>query len=1282
MPEAGGPPRWIGGIRDPYKSASLRSFTTPLGGSTVSGHDAPLNATRQTSAATFDTSTHSQAEAAASRPAIVSEESVSSVVRSVLVGIPDAAPRRPGLLEQVSDKARRWLGYSHNVPSPAQLDPASALSALLGVRVPELPDRSAPLMSSSGADAESRTRAMHAALHEVVGLPPKAIAQAVVDLPLGSIEQLTFGVALRRAVAEDGDVLPDGIEAPGALRGIASREIVPYAPEQQATALGNENRLARLVSIALTHCVDTPCFPRLAGAVVAGVEPGDVGTGDSVVGALRRCLQAREALSRPETMPGEHAFAAQIYASSRARMLDRVQSQAAAAQRHRPALAPDPAGTAHFYWDCGFRSEAPGSPLAMSRAMFDSWTAQLAKEDGGLLQPVRDAGLLGATFHNRSDIAGFLGDALRAVPVAEAPTDDPYTGVLHHLANKVLPHANQDIDAALGRLARMGRQTPAARAHEVKSLADACRTAGALQRILTLSPEAGMQLVTGVEHGQDARTVAMRAEEIGYEIAPRVRAEIASALARTPSLDLGGLLDGAQRWKEPNAQGAVAQALARTAPLHDAVRADGRPRPIGTLAGARQAIVDFLSRVYFGNHLLVGEGSAYNLLGTRGTMNIARIARLNDADGATNSPLPQPATSPPQASATESPSWSPSVSPSASPSESPSQNPSRRPTGSPSQSATRAPVPAMASPPSARGGTAQGGSRLLEASTPAPGGWTSWAKALIPSLSFNFQGYSQVNQLLIRLGAATHGGEIFIGNEGIARTGIAVGGPVSWLTTGPVVMTASASGGVQYENTGNKGLMFRIARVGSVPDQDDPLTTQRFQNNDATVRTLLATLADRILTAGVSEMEGVSGAGGHGAEFAAQAPSALDRVVDSMVARDDSHLLSLQWTERPTTRWSRTGTLGLYTGARIPTGTQSTRMGLGVSAELRTAYRTTSGGQIEPTTTRFSVNAARSGAGSINGWSAAVPLSLQDADRQASGILADVGRIDEDRADGAVTVKVRAPREHGRIVAEKTFLDIETGNLDRFEKLVRAEADSWRGTFDFRAQQPEVAGAGGPGAVQDELAAFFASAKATRNGDHVYYLRKRLHPLVAGRLDELSTLASTVQEPAVRASIVAESDRIVADPRVWEFASLIVYQKQGRTNKEPPGRAVPIMNTALLSSTRFRFVESEREIEFTTGGWTPLHRQEMRPERLTQIAELLSPGDAAGQAPPLDRDASAGSPLSKPDDGDGPAAYDISSQSARARILAARSAAVSTAEHAEQNRVGGSDSDERSGYWV
>jgi hypothetical protein len=181
---------------------------------------------------------------------------------------------------------------------------------------------------------------------------------------------------------------------------------------------------------------------------------------------------------------------------------------------------------------------------------------------------------------------------------------------------------------------------------------------------------------------------------------------------------------------------------------------------------------------------------------------------------------------------------------------------------------------------------------------------------------------------------------------------------------------------------------------------------------------------------------------------------------------------------------------------------------------------------------------------------------LQVADRRGATGLLDNGRYDEELSEKAVTVKVRAPREHGRLVPEKTFLDIETGSLESFEALVRAEKPFWRETLEHRAAHIDPSGIAGE---TNELSEFFAAARASRHEDHVYYLRKRLHPVVAERLDELATLARTVKNPGLLGSIAAESERIAGDSRAWEFASLIVYQKQSRTAKEPLTAQVPML---------------------------------------------------------------------------------------------------------------------------
>jgi hypothetical protein len=863
-------------------------------------------------------------------------------------------------IENVAGKV--FVGNGLAVPT-CRPEPQSALGVLLAEA-----DRPYGELKPEAEKAERnrRSKGLVCALKQAVGgefteeqqKRVEALADQVVWLALDPVERLTLGVALLRVPNSKGDLL-GGLVGRGAIR-IDRSEFCAAAAAEAGAAGTSQGAVATVLLDALKLCVDAPCFRRIATAVIKDLQADAAGTGNSDVGHLRRYLQAR---ALADTASNENdGFVTRVRDSS----LDALRNSG-----KPPGTPPPDVQRDHFYWDCGFRSEASGSPLDEARKAFETFAQGIHAEPGGLLQPVAKHGLLGVTHHNWTEVIKDIDAALK--PAGFGGSSSPHAGTLQALGAALSEHADSVVTQAVEALCTGLERLRGPR----RGLLDVKPDIGSLLATLVRDVCMLEQVVRMKDSG--ANEAALSGKQALGGVLPReirhtIRDRLISARVTGPEIDaiLDKTIDGQNavgllevmklaRKLASNGDVSVREALEACDPLSRAIEATGGRRPSG-----KQEIIDaicaFLSDAYFGNHLQLAVGRTLEPF-ARVVPNFVRIADL-PASGSDCPPAPS------------------------------------------------LPLPAAPAPDGA----------------PQTSDGDSWVPHVFSSLGVTLGGaFSSAQQM--RLGAATHGAEIFLGNETSNRGAVRVAVPLAHHGTATIGGGFTGEVGGERRCKNSDGLIFRVER------QHGPVGNN-YENNDVQVRASAAHLAKAILESGSAEPD----RGGNG-------KPPLDALIEALVQDNspvDLNLLSVQQSKRSSISTSVGG--GGGGGLRVTGDTQNcTRMGMFAGIAVGGKLTGSSGSQVEDHVSRFSVNSQRESSwGAQVDAKASATMIIQGSDRKVTVPIADLASAGAEGSDSGVVVKVRVPRKHGEIVSEKTFLDVETGSLAVFKGLVGHELEAWK----------------------------------------------------------------------------------------------------------------------------------------------------------------------------------------------------------------------------------------------
>jgi hypothetical protein len=457
--------------------------------------------------------------------------------------------------------------------------------------------------------------------------------------------------------------------------------------------------------------------------------------------------------------------------------------------------------------------------------------------------------------------------------------------------------------------------------------------------------------------------------------------------------------------------------------------------------------------------------------------------------------------------------------------------------------------------------------------------------SLVVSSSFERE-QSKTRQF--RVGAHTHGGEVFLGNEKTARTAARIGVPVGPRAGDGVVggVTAMVAGAFDRRSAEAVGLVFRVRREMKFDGQD-------FSRNDETVHAMLTVLAREIMKPHAEASESQAGT-----------PLRLDDVIDRLINEPsfDLDLLSLEFSSRPSSSTSGSFGVGAGLGASLKVR-HSDRLGVTATGALVRNWVRSSESRVEAGQARYTVNAAReSSLGKGVELRGTANLTALVAERRALIPVTGVVSGGLEWSDNAIHVKARAPKRHGEIFADTTFLEFATGDLDTFKSLVHGEGAQW-------AQARDVNGS------ELNPDRFFDWANQGRHDDNVYNLRKRMHHDVARRVDALASLQRVLPDDSTKkGELDAEIGRIVSDSRAWVPVGFFANHKQARTDERGlqvfPSvsswlRLPMFMLTNLFRAKEVSSVESLREIDGSRVGQRGLYNLERLPEVKEKVGRLL-----------------------------------------------------------------------------
>lgn len=420
---------------------------------------------------------------------------------------------------------------------------------------------------------------------------------------------------------------------------------------------------------------------------------------------------------------------------------------------------------------------------------------------------------------------------------------------------------------------------------------------------------------------------------------------------------------------------------------------------------------------------------------------------------------------------------------------------------------------------------------------------------------------------VFRAGAATHGGEMFMGQDVKWRAGGGAGIQSGYTALGDkdTVGRLAASLDVNaygYDHSSYQGAMWRVDRK-VVEDRDTP-TGPKFAQNDAEVRATMSDMA-RLLH-----------------ERAPQARDAVEReqLLEEFVASFAHRGLSVTLMKQESSSHRSDIALGGGVSATTDTVTGA-RFGLGASAAYEKGWSTSV--SEKDTTGSYRINNVRSGWFERKRAGTNVGGNIY---HQAVGLpRTPLGTAGATFGESGGSVRVRTPLRDGKIVPEKTFSDTETPDKNLFKQLVLNDHHKWIDLFAYphRHLPPDEAQTKG----REAVTAFFHKIENIREEHHVYYARERLHPEVAAKLDKLAMVEQQMppQLRGAQAEVQSKREALVSADDSWGPASLIAYQRN--VKQDGAGTDVSGIRAAHVSA-----VEGEREIVFDTPGWANLRQRE------------------------------------------------------------------------------------------
>ena len=425
------------------------------------------------------------------------------------------------------------------------------------------------------------------------------------------------------------------------------------------------------------------------------------------------------------------------------------------------------------------------------------------------------------------------------------------------------------------------------------------------------------------------------------------------------------------------------------------------------------------------------------------------------------------------------------------------------------------------------------------------------------------------NEQVLRVGAATHGVEVFLGCSGemVGSVGAGIGGGYSIPSSLPSRVSASVDmlfNGSKF--TQLEGVMLRFDRQ-IVEDRVDAKGERVFSQNDAEVRIAAGEMA-RMLFSGAQT---------------ARTVQEREALLKELIVEFHDRGLSMTLMQHKRETHRREAAVGI--GASAVVGASDKGFRFGWSSGVGVQYAPTTKVSQRDTTGTYQVSIER------RGWfyrtsrtiGAGVNPYLGPYGLPATPIVRSQAVWDEQ--GGAV--RVRIPTRAGNIVPEKSFCDTDTASPAFMKEIVMAKRNAWVDLFAFphRTDEDEGRAKG-----EQELDKFFFTIDSVRAGNQRYYARERLHPDVGQRLDELASLAALVPAslPEVRDEIAIQRSLLLSDDRSWAPASLIGYE----INAVEQGLAASLVGAQVRNSMTS---EGEREFIFHTPGWAALRAREHSP---------------------------------------------------------------------------------------
>jgi hypothetical protein len=438
--------------------------------------------------------------------------------------------------------------------------------------------------------------------------------------------------------------------------------------------------------------------------------------------------------------------------------------------------------------------------------------------------------------------------------------------------------------------------------------------------------------------------------------------------------------------------------------------------------------------------------------------------------------------------------------------------------------------------------------------------------AVVPLLNGSVE---TAREQVFRAGAATHGAEIFLGQDTQFRRAQGVGALVGFPNDGS--MLARFAGGVDLRAQGldtsrYEGVMLRVDRR-IVEDREDEQGTRVFRQNEAEVRAAAEGIAHMLF------------------ERAAEARGndACERLLEDLIVRFQGQGLSMTLLRQQAE--AHRSDVAVGAGLSIAGGTDAAGVRVGASVTVGVERGHSTSVRHADETGSFQVNNLRSGwferrriggGAGVNAYVGAVGLPPTPLLR---------GSVTQGESGGSV--RVRVPLREGQVVAEKSFSDTETADPRFFKEIVLADKRKWVDMFAFQHRNDADPQARG----EEALNAFFHTIESVRAGNHVYYARERLHPDVGQRLDELTSLAALAPATLrdLHDEIALQRGLLASDDRSWGPASLIAYERNGVQQGAAVSVGVQVRHAAA--------VEGEREFVFQTPGWADLRARERTADR-------------------------------------------------------------------------------------